>query len=60
MAKSSSNINKRSIATYSAKERKESRAKAMKDASSSKDAATRFLQKAGILDNKGKISEYYR
>ena len=42
------------------KERQKSRATVMKSATSSRKSAVEFLKKAGILDNKGNMSKYYR
>ncbi|NDV83764.1 hypothetical protein [Bacteroides sp. 51] len=51
--------NKRSIATYSASERRALQAKAAANATASKAAAENFLKKAGILTQKGEVSAYY-
>ncbi len=54
------NSEKRSIATFSNKEKQTSRDKAMKYAVSSKAAAGKFLKSAGILNKNGVVSERYR
>lgn len=60
MTKSSSNISKRSIATYSTTERHARQAKVAAHVTSSRDAAEKFLKKAGILNKKGDVSVHYR
>jgi hypothetical protein len=42
------------------KNRQESRETVMKNALSSKEAATVFLKNAGILDKKGNLSKHYK
>lgn len=51
---------KRSIGTFSNKEKQDSRSKAMKTAISSKAEAGKFLKNAGILTSRGAVSERYR
>ena len=55
-----SNDNKRSIATLSPTERAVRQSTISKRVTSSKEEATKFLKKAGIITNAGNVSPHYR
>jgi len=53
-------VNNSKSGLSSPENRQELRAKVMKDAISSKEAATKFLKSAGILNKNGNLSKHFK